>query len=134
MLLFDPFVTRQLGQAFLPSADIVVGENDMVLTLDLPGLTAQDLDIQMVGRDLVIRGERRLPELREGTTWAHRERAFGTFERRVRLPDGLDADAIMANMENGVLSLIVPKPERLKPRTIVIGEGEAQRQIETTSA
>ena len=135
MLVFDPFLTRPLGQTgFVPAADIVVGENDLVLTLDVPGLTADDLEIHMLGRDLVVRGERRFPELSEGTAWAHRERGFGTFERRIRLPDGIEPDAVTANVENGVLSLIVAKPERMKPRTITIGAGSQRREIETTTA
>lgn len=135
MLVFDPFLTRPLGPVgFVPSADIVVGENDLVLTLDVPGLTAEDLDIQLFDRDLIVRGERRFPELAEGTAWAHRERGFGSFERRIRLPDGVEADMITANVENGVLSLIVAKPERMRPRTISIGSGAARKEIETATA
>ena len=135
MLVFDPLLTRPFGQSgFVPSADIVVGENDLVLTLDVPGFTADDLEISLVGRELVIRGTRRPPELAEGTAWAHRERAFGAFERRIRLPDGIDAETVTANVENGVLSLIVPKPERMKPKTITIGAGAAHRELETTTA
>jgi len=135
MLVFDPFLTRPaVGQVgFVPAVDIVVGENDLVLTLDVPGFTAEDLDIHLLDRDLVVRGERKFPELTEGTLWAHRERGFGSFERRIRLPDGVEPEAITANVENGVLSLIVAKPERLKPRTITIG-GARQRELETTTA
>ena len=57
----------------------------------------------------------------------------GKFERRVKMPDGVDPEAITANLDDGVLSLIVPKPERLKPHTIAIGSG-TQRELETTTA
>ena len=122
------------GAAFLPSADVTVGEGDLVLTMDLPGLTADDLDIELFDGTLVVRGERKRPEVQEGTSFAHTERAFGRFERRIRVPDGVDPDSIAASMENGVRSLIVPKPERMKPKSIAIGTGSEQRQLETAAA
>jgi HSP20 family protein len=140
-MLFDPFVTfNPLFQpvaaraGFWPHADVTVGDNDMVLTMDLPGLTADDLDLEVLEGQLIIRGERRRPELAEGTQWALTERSFGRFERRIGLPKGVDADAITASFDNGVLSLIVPKPEALKPRTIQIGTGTEQRRLETANA
>jgi HSP20 family protein len=139
MLFFnDPFapLASQLARtpAFLPAADVTVGEGDLVLTMDLPGLTADDLSIELIDSHLVVRGERRAPDLPEGIGLAHRERAFGAFERRIKVPDGVDPDAITASMDNGVLSLIVPKPERLKPKAIAIGSGTEQRQLETANA
>ena len=138
MLWTDPFapLLTQLhrGAAFLPPADVTVGEGDLVLTMDLPGLTADDLDIELFDGTLIVRGERKRPEVQEGTSFANTERAFGRFERRIRVPDGVDPDSIAASMENGVLSLIVPKPERLKPKSIEIGTGSEQRQLETAAA
>ncbi len=141
MFLFDPFapfdayVSRATRAAFLPHADLSVSEHDMVLTMDLPGLTADDLDIQLLDGHLVVRGERKRPEPAEGSRWVHAERGFGAFERRVKLPDGIDPDAITASMTDGVLSLIVPKPERMKPRTIEIGSGSTERrELETATA
>ena len=139
-MLFDPFVPfnsllHTAGRAgFLPAVDVAVSDHDMVLTMDLPGLTADDLEIQAVNGELIVRGERKRPELAEGSRWAFTERTFGAFERRVRLPNGVDAEGITASMTNGVLSLIVPKPEAMKPKTISIGAGTEQRQLETTAA
>ena len=140
MMLFDPFapfdqfLPRTAGGAgFLPPTDVVVGEGDMVLTMDLPGLTTDDLDIEVLDGALTIKGVRKRPELPENARWGHAERTFGAFERRVNLPDGVDPERIMASMENGVLSLIVPKPERMKPRTVQITSGE-QRELTTATA
>ena len=136
-LVFDPFAPlfpRVSGAAaFTAPADVTVGESDLVLTMDLPGLTAEDLEIEMLDGDLSVRGERRRPEVGEGKSFVHAERPFGRFERRIKLPDGVDPDSIMARMDNGVLSLIVPKPERLKPRSIAIGTGSEQRELETAT-
>ena len=141
MLLFDPFapfdplVSRTAARAgFLPAADIAVSEHDMVLTMDLPGLRTEDLEIEMLDGELVVRGERKRPELPEGARWGHAERTFGAFERRIRLPEGIDPDKVTASMTDGVLSLTVPKPERMKPKTISIGSGSERRELETATA
>jgi HSP20 family protein len=137
-LVFDPFTPLfpplNRGAAFTAPADVTVGENDLMLTMDLPGLTAEDLDIEVLDGSLTVRGERRPPEVGEGKSFVHTERPFGRFERRIKLPAGVDPDSIMARMDNGVLSLIVPKPERLKPRTISIGTSSDQRELETANA
>lgn len=137
LFLRDPFeFSGQFGRmpAFAPPMDVTVGDGDVVLTLDLPGMTADDLSIELLDGHLVVRGERKRPHGADGTAFAHRERAFGAFERRIKVPDGVDPDAITASMDHGVLSLIVPKPERLKPRTISIGSGDGRRQLETAGA
>jgi HSP20 family protein len=135
MFLFDPFapLAPRTG-AFLAPVDIMVAENDVVLTFDLPGVKGGDLDVEVLDRELVLRGERRRPEVQDDVTWAHAERPFGAFERRIRLPEGVDPDAISASMDDGVLSLIVPKPERLTPKAIKIGSGTEQRELETSTA
>jgi HSP20 family protein len=139
-VLFDPFVPfdqllpRTLGRVgFVPPADIAVSDGDLVLTMDLPGLTADDVGIEVLDGFLTVRGERRRPELGDGSSWAHAERGFGAFERRVKLPDGVDPDAVTASMDHGVLSLIVPKPERMKPRTVAIKAGSQRELAQSTS-
>jgi HSP20 family protein len=105
-----------------------------VLTLDLPGLTADDVSIELADGFLSVRGTRKRPQAAEGTSWVHSERPVGSFERRIAVPKGVDADAITASMDNGVLSLIVPKPERLNPKTIAIASSGEQAQLEPATA
>jgi HSP20 family protein len=136
-LMFDPFsplFPSHPRGGFVAPADVTVGESDLVLTMDLPGLTADDLEIELLGGWLSVRGERRRPEVGEGKTFAHSERPFGRFERRFQVPEGVDPDTILARMDHGVLSLIVPKPERLKPKSIAIGTGSEQRELEMAGA
>ncbi|HWC25403.1 MAG TPA: Hsp20/alpha crystallin family protein [Solirubrobacteraceae bacterium] len=104
-----------------------------MLTLDLPGLTAEDLSIEVHNDALTVRGERRRPEVGEGVTYLYARRPYGTFEHRVELPKGVDPEAITASMENGVLSLIIPKPEPLKPKRIAIGAPSEDRQLESAA-
>ena len=134
---FEPLVS-QLSRpaAFMPMADVAVSDGDLVLTMDVPGLTEDDLSIELVDGYLVVRGERRLPEMAEKVNLAHRERAFGKFERRLKVPDGIDAEDITASLDHGVLSLIVPKPERMKPKAISIAtsSGSERRELATAAS
>ncbi len=117
MLWTDPFdalfaplgAVGQRPAAFMPPTDLAVSGGDLVLTMDLPGLRAEDVAIEVRDGHLVVRGERRRPEVAEGTSFAHAERTFGRFERRLKLPDGVDPDTVTASMDEGVLSLIVPQ-------------------------
>jgi HSP20 family protein len=134
MFRIDPFepLVQQLTRTptFVPATDVTVSDGDLVLAMDVPGLSAEDLSIELVDNYLTVRGERRAPAVTEGVNLAHRERAFGRFERFVRVPDGVDPETITASIDNGVLSLIVPKPERMKPRKISIGVASERREIE----
>jgi len=129
-----PWVSQLAGAAFAPKVDVIAGENDMLLSFDVPGLTADDVMIELVDGYLVIRGERKRPTLPDGSGLVHGERAYGSFARRIKMPDGTDVDGIAASMDNGVLSLIVPKSERAKRRTIAIASNGEQPTLETTAA
>ena len=137
MLWTDPFVplTAQLNRPapFVPPADVAVSGDDLVLTMDVPGLTVEDLSLEVQGNHLFVRGERKRPQIADDTAYAHVERTFGAFERRIQVPRGVDPDRITASLDNGVLSLIVPKPEQMKPKAITITGGD-QRQLETAAA
>ncbi len=111
-----------------------VGDSDFVLSLDLPGVHADDLEIEALDGELVVRGERKRPQPAEGAQLAFSERAFGRFERRFALPRGVDPEAITASMDSGVLSLVVPKPEAIKPKTISVGTGSRQRELAGAAA
>ena len=136
-MLFDPFssVFPSFGRVgFLPPADVTVTDDEIVLTVDVPGLSAHDLELEALDGELVVRGERARPETAEGARWALSERTFGKFERRIRLPADVDPDTIRASVDNGVLSLVIPKPEARKPKTIEIGSGAEKRELEMTAA
>lgn len=138
MLWAEPFapLLTQLNRsaAFVPVADLSVSERDLVLTLDLPGLTAEDLVIDVEGDALTVRGERKRPQVDEGASYAYAQRPFGAFTHRMQIPRGVDPDSITASMQNGVLSLIVPKPEPAKPKRIAIGSAGEGRQLEPAAA
>jgi HSP20 family protein len=138
MLLTEPFaplITQLTGTAaFLPAADLAVGDEELVLTMDLPGLTSEDLSIELQENVLTVRGERKRLPAPEGASYLQAERPVGVFERQIQVPEGVDPDAITAGMERGVLSLRIPKPQRMKPKVIPIGAESEQRRLETAAA
>ena len=111
------------GSAFLPPADVLVREDGVMVYMDVPGLHADDLELELEQDMLTVRGERRPPwESLEGIS-ARIERSFGRFERTLRVTHGLDPDAIEASLDAGVLQLRLPKPQEHQPRKIEIKPG-----------
>ena len=108
---------------YQPPVDLTVSERDLVLTMDVPGLTADDLFIDLVDGHLVVRGERSPVFLPDDSRFARRERAFGRFERVIELPHEVDAGAITANVDHGVLSVIAPKRKRRQRRSMALDSG-----------
>jgi HSP20 family protein len=111
------------GSAFLPPADVLVSEDGVMVYMDVPGMHADNLEIELEQDMLTVRGERRPPwETLDGVS-ARVERTFGRFERTLRVTQGLDPDAIEASLDAGVLQLRLPKPQEHQPRKIEIKPG-----------
>jgi HSP20 family protein len=112
------------ARRWLPAMDLVETEDHFVLRADLPGLSEDDVTIELEDNVLTVAGERKAEheEKREG--FYRVERSFGQFRRSLTLPDGVDADGITAHFDKGVLSVRVPKPEERKPRRVAIHVGE----------
>jgi HSP20 family protein len=113
---------------FVPATDVAVTDEEVVVEMDVPGFRREDLDIEFNHDYLVIRGERTFRGRGgdEGErSWYRSERAYGRFERALRLPVGLDHEAVRASLEDGVLTIHIPRPETQKPHRIEI-EAEAE--------
>jgi HSP20 family protein len=108
-----------------PAVTLQESDAGMVLTVELPGMTEEEIDVQIEGQTLIVQGQKCEPEGEAGR-YHLRERAFGSFQRAFRLPGYVEADRISAQLANGVLSLTLPKAETAKPRRI--GIGSARRQ------
>jgi HSP20 family protein len=133
--LFDTFFQgRGLGAAsngggarrWIPPMDLVEAEDEYVLRADLPGLSQDDLEIEVKDNVLTISGERRAEHEDRKEGYHRVERAFGRFSRSLDLPEGIDASAVSADFENGVLEVRVPKPEERQPTKIAIGSGNGR--------
>ncbi len=125
---FDPSTTG--GRGWLPPMDLFETADDFVLRADLPGLRQEDVKIEVEDNHLTLSGER-ARDPREGQDGFYRlERPAGAFTRMLTLPKGVDAEAISAAFDNGVLEVRIPKPEQAKPRRIEIQAGAKQQTIE----
>jgi HSP20 family protein len=114
---------------WMPAMDLVETEESFVLRADLPGMTEDDVKIEFEDGTLTVSGERKAEHETKNEGYYRVERAFGSFSRSLTLPQGVDAEAVTANFENGVLEVRIPKPEERKPRRIEIGGG-ASKTIE----
>ena len=125
--LFDAFfgTDRDQSRRWVPPVDLVEAEDHFLLKADLPGLSDEDVSIEVQDGTLTISGERRAEHEAHERGWYRIERSFGSFSRSLTLPDGVDADAISARFENGVLEVSIPKPEERKPRRVEISTNGA---------
>jgi len=119
------FAGRGVANTFMPPADILVTDEDVSVYMDVPGLTADNLEIELENDVLTVRGERPFPYDTESRDFALQriERSFGRFERVLRVPRGLDPESIEASLADGVLSLRIPRPEPVRPRRIEVRQG-----------
>jgi HSP20 family protein len=120
---FDfPRFIRESGE-FRPSIDVVRTNGNLVMTAELPGISPDDVDVSLDGDILTIKGEKTDErEINEADRYVH-ERTFGSFQRRMTMPDGVSSDAIDANFENGILTVQVTLPEEkdVEPKRIPVG-------------
>jgi len=112
-------------QRWMPAMDLVEADDHFLLKADLPGLSEEDVSIEVRDNALTISGERKAEHERRERGWYRVERSFGRFSRSLTLPEGVDPDGISASFDRGVLSVTIPKPEQRKPRKIQIGTGAA---------
>lgn len=122
--LVRPSVVSKVG--FLPSCDIVETKQHYLVSFDLPGVSKDDIKIEVKEKSVSIAGERRreLNGVETDATLRH-ERSWGKFERTFELPSSIQTEKIEAHYENGVLNVALPKVEAEKARTVQIQSGEA---------
>jgi HSP20 family protein len=113
--------TRAPGQsAAYPSVNFWAGDDSVVMTTELPGLTEKDIELTVKDTMLSIRGTYPEPQNGDDIIWHRRERADGTFLRSVELPFRVNPDHVDARFENGVLTIEMQRPEDDKPKRIAI--------------
>ena len=109
---------------WVPAMDLVETEEHFVLKADLPGLEAADVSIEVEDSVLTVSGERKIEHETKKEGFYRLERSSGQFRRSLTLPEGVDADAIAAKFDKGVLEIRIPKPAESKPRKVEIGIGQ----------
>ena len=116
--MFGPSMERGQPVGWMPAMEIVEDKNALVVTAELPGLAAKDVDISVDDGVLTVSGEKQ-EEKREGTEDSEHylfERRYGSFRRSFTLPNTVDVDKISAEFENGVLKVSMPKSEKARAK------------------
>ena len=108
------------GGALVPSVDVTESDKEIEITAELPGLEEKDVQISIADNILTIRGEKKAEKEEKDKNYRLVERSYGSFERSLELPSGVDADAIKANIAKGVLRVTVPKPAPAQSKKIEV--------------
>ena len=109
---------------WVPAADILETDDNLVVTSDVPGVDLKGIDVRVENNVLSIRGERRFERTAKNEKFHRVERLHGRFERSLALATPVDADKIQATYQDGVLRICLPKAKRAKPKRAQIVKGQ----------
>jgi HSP20 family protein len=121
--LFDDAFTRPLTLRdgwSAPAIDMYQTDDEIVVKASLPGVKADEVQINITGEILTLKGETKQVEEKKDKAWHMREQRWGAFERAIALPTEVVADKAKAEFENGILTITLPKAEEVKPKVINI--------------
>ena len=116
--------------AWAPALDISERKDAYLVTVELPGVEAEDLEITLEDGLLTIQGERHFAHDSSEQQFHRVERRYGAFRRSITLPTHVIADAVQATVEDGVLQILVPKAEEAKPKRIQVRPGSQRDAID----
>jgi HSP20 family protein len=127
MMGWDPF--REISPAlmtqekidFFPDFDIKETKDQYVFKADMPGVKANDLEVSLSGNRLTVGGKRETEREEKGDTYYACERSYGSFQRSFTLPEGVNAEAVNADLKDGVLTLTVGKKPEVQAKKIPVG-------------
>ncbi|ETR68970.1 MAG: heat shock protein HSP20 [Candidatus Magnetoglobus multicellularis str. Araruama] len=121
--LFDSFFggqRRGRRSAGFPALNVSQDTDNIYVTAELPGIDVNDVEINVNGDSLHIKGERKLPETGSNVRYHRQERGSGQFSRTIQLPFPVNTEKVSAEMKLGVLTISLPKADEAKPRKINI--------------
>jgi HSP20 family protein len=123
--LFDDAFTRPLSirdgwSSSVPAIDMYQTDDDVVIRAALPGIKSEEVQINVTGEMLTLKGEVKQDQEMEEKSWHIREQRYGSFERSVALPTAVVANKAKADFEDGILTVTLPKAEEVKPKTITV--------------
>ena len=104
----------------LPAADVYENKDDIIFSVELPGLDREDIKVTVQDNILTIKGEKKQEKEEKDTSFHRLERSYGFFTRSFSLPTTVQADKIRASYDKGVLRVELPKAEEVKPKEIPI--------------
>ena len=117
--VFSGGAENRMSSGVFPPLIVTEDDEKICVEAEIAGIRAEDLDISVVGRTLTISGERK-PEDAQNANYHRRERKWGSFSKALTLPEDVNAEAVKAECRDGLLKLVLPKAEHVKPRKITI--------------
>ncbi|MEM7729743.1 MAG: Hsp20/alpha crystallin family protein [Pseudomonadota bacterium] len=131
--LIDQDQAEQSGSFFSPAIDHHETDGELRLSLELPGVKRDDVDVSIENGQIRISGEKKSRYQQEEDGRSSTETRYGRFQRVLPLPEGVNEDAIEATFEDGVLELTLPKTEETQPQSRRIEIGTAHKTLPTQS-
>ena len=113
-----------IEEGFVPAIDVRESEDSYRVDIDLPGIKKENIKIEVAEGVLSISGERKSESESNEKDYHRVERSYGSFRRSVSVPGGFQHDAVNAHFEDGVLKVVLPKPEESKPRRVEVKVAE----------
>ncbi len=117
------------NEAFVPAVESYVKDGNLVVRADVPGLELKDLDVSVLRNVLTVKGERKSEKEVKKEDYLRREVSYGSFERRMSLPEGAAADQVKANFKNGVLEITIPLAKEAVVKKVQI-ETAAEKKVD----
>jgi len=112
-----------VSRAWAPVVDVAENENEIVLRAELPGMKQEDIDIELTGDTLTLRGERRFEDEERRDDFVRVERSYGRFQRAFTLGVPVQHDQVRASYRDGVLEVHLPRSEATRPRKVQVSAG-----------
>jgi HSP20 family protein len=107
-------------RAWAPAVDVIEDEEKILIKAELPGLRKEDIDIELTGDTLTIKGERKSESEEKKENFVRVERAYGQFVRSFTIGVPVKAGEIAANYKDGILEVMIPKAEEVKPKKVAV--------------
>lgn len=117
---FGNRMTQPAAFAFEPPMNVVERKNDVLVTLEIPGLDAKDVHVECERNRLTVRGEKKFEHESEQDSVHLRECSYGSFVRSIELPSAVNGEKAEARFKKGVLEVVIPKADAAKSRSIVV--------------
>ncbi len=115
-----PSIEQQRGLAFNVAFDVKETKDAYLFKADLPGIKDRDLEVTMTGNRLNVSGKREEEKEEKSDRYYTYERSYGSFSRSFTLPDGADIEKLRASLDQGVLTITVPKAPEVQPKKIAV--------------
>ncbi|HSR13154.1 MAG TPA: Hsp20/alpha crystallin family protein [Thermodesulfobacteriota bacterium] len=120
----SPLGEEEMAQgSWIPAVDIYETKDSIVLIVELPGVTKDDMNIEVKDSTLTIRGEKKLEKDVKEENYHRMERTYGSFMRAFTLPSTVSQEKVKAKFRDGILEVVLPKAEEAKPKQIKVDVG-----------